>query len=234
MKKFIFLSITAIILLSTLAVCGKKPKGEYFAMEQKKIIELPLPQKKGKLSVEEAISKRRSIRNYLSKELTIEQLSQLVWSAQGITDQRSGFRAAPSAGALYPLEIICVIKNVGDLKPGIYRYLPKEHAIVLQKEGDFQKDLSIAALSQNFIAQAPLNIVITADYNRIKWRYGERGIMYTHIEVGHVGQNLYLQAEALGLGTCAVGAFYDHRVADLLDLPKNLDPLYIMPIGYPK
>lgn len=200
------------------------------------IIELPFPKFKGVLTVEEAIWLRRSIREFEDKPLTIDQLSQILWAAQGISYPPDEFRTAPSAGATYPLEVYVVIgeNGVEGLKAGIYHYLPKRHAIELRIEGDFRERLYRACLFQSWVLKAPVNIVITAVYRRTTRIYGERGIRYVHFEVGHVGQNIYLQATALGLGTVAIGAFYDEEIKKILRIEKDEEPLYVFPIGVPK
>ncbi len=199
----------------------------------KSVILLPYPSLKGNISVEEALLMRRSVRDYLPKPLTLKQLAQILWAAQGITELRYKFRAAPSAGATYPLEVYVVVKSGGveGVKAGIYKYDVDTHSLLLVKEGDFSKELAKAALDQEWVLEAPVNIVIVAEYERTTRYYGSRGYQYVHMEVGHVGQNIYLQAVALNLGTVAVGAFYDDKVAGILDLPANYRPLYIMPVG---
>ncbi len=199
------------------------------------IVLLPLPRLKGNMSLEESIAYRRSIREYLDKPLTLNQLSQLLWAAQGLTELKWGFRASPSAGATYPLEIYVVVAENGveGLEPGIYHYDPYTHTIRLTRKGDFVDELYEACLRQPWVKEAPVNIVIVAEYERTTRVYGERGIRYVHIEVGHVGQNIYLEATALGLGTVAIGAFYDNQVREILGLPPNYHPLYVMPVGVP-
>jgi len=197
------------------------------------VINLPKPKLKGELSVEEAIQSRRSNRDFKSTSLTIEQLSQLLWSAQGTTGHSwGGLRASPSAGATYPLELYAVIGKVEGIEPGVYHYLNESHSLRCTLVGDIRPALASAALGQGFILEAPLSIVIIADYRRTTRRYGERGKRYVHMEIGHVGQNLYLEAVSLGLGTCAVGAFHDEEVDKVLGLPKDLESLYIMPFGH--
>ncbi len=191
-------------------------------------ISLPPPVKKGKLSLEEAIEKRRSIWEYLDLPLELREISQILWAAQGITDKR-GFRTAPSAGATYPFEVYIVVKKVNGLKPGIYKYIPAEHSIELIKEGDFSNELCRACLGQVWVKDAAVNIILVAFYERTTWRYGERGKRYVHFEAGHIGQNIYLQATALGLGTVAIGAFYDEEVKRILETEGH--PLYIFPVG---
>lgn len=201
-------------------------------INNKEVILLPPPKLQGNISVEEAINNRRCIRKFKNKELRKEQLSQILWSAYGITDKDKYLKAAPSAGALYPCNIFVVAGRVENIKPGIYEYLSKEHTLEKTLDGDKRTYLAAVALGQNFIVEAPLSIVITAEYDRIKTRYGDRGIRYTHIEVGHIGENIFLQAISMGLATVAVGAFYDVKVQEVLNLPKTYLPLYIMPIGY--
>ncbi|WP_223209000.1 SagB/ThcOx family dehydrogenase [Pyrococcus furiosus] len=217
------------VVFSSVALLSKP----YLPREQKRItysgekIILPAPRTEGEMSVEEAIAKRRSIRTYKNEPLKIEELGQLLWAAQGITHEYK--RAAPSAGATYPFEIFVVVGNVEGLKPGIYHYDPFEHSLTLTKEGDFRKELQEAALGQEWVGNAAINIVLVAFYERTTKYYGERGIRYVHMEAGHIGQNIYLQATALGLGTVAVGAFHDEEVARIIG--TNGAPLYIFPVG---
>lgn len=190
-------------------------------------IKLPKPVLKGKVSVEECISKRRSIRAYKSTPLTLEEISQLLWSLQGITNSR-GFRATPSAGATYPLEVRIVNAD------GVFRYVPEGHKLVKEKDEDIRKKLASASLGQQWVEEAPCNFVISAVYTRTSRKYGQRAERYVHIEVGHAAENLHLQAVALGLGSVPIGAFYDSEVKKILDLPQDEDPLYIIPVGHPK
>ena len=196
-----------------------------------KEIKLPEPRFESEMSVEKAILNRRSIRSYANEPLKLEEISQLLWSVQGITDKERNFRAAPSAGALYPLEIYLVAGNVTSLDDGIYRYDPFSHKIVKHKEGDYRKNLSLSALGQSCVKNGAIDIVIAAVYDRITSKYGERGIKYTHMEVGHAAQNVYLQAEALGLGTVVVGAFMDDKVKEVIGMREEETPLYILPVG---
>ncbi|MEJ2567472.1 MAG: SagB/ThcOx family dehydrogenase, partial [candidate division WOR-3 bacterium] len=151
--------------------------------------------------------------------------------AQGITDKERNLRSAPSAGALYPLEIYVVAGNVTSLEDGIYRYDPLNHGIVESKEGDYRNDLSLSALGQFCVRDGAVDIVIAAVYDRITKKYGERGIKYTYMEAGHAAQNVYLQAEALSLGTVVVGAFMDDKVKEVIGMREEETPLYILPVG---
>lgn len=191
-------------------------------------ISLPRPSKDSKTSLEYTIQHRRSTRSFKDKDLTLEQISQLLWAAQGITDKRMGLRAAPSAGALYPVELYVVKKD------GLYHYLPHLHQLEKITDEDLRRDLSAAALGQAPVLNAPVDIVICAVYKRVTSKYGERGIRYTDIEVGHTAQNIHLQAVALGLGSVPIGAFNDATVKEILNLPKDCSPLYIIPVGYPR
>lgn len=214
----------------------QEKKEEYERVETTdNIVFLPLPRIKGNMSLEEAIAYRRSIREYRDEPLTLFQLSQILWAAQGLTEPRWKFRASPSAGATYPLEIYVVVgeNGVEGLKPGVYHYDPLTHTLRLVKEGDVREELYEACLRQPWVKNAPVSIVVTADYERTTRVYGERGVRYVHIEVGHVGQNIYLEATALGLGTVAVGAFYDEDVREVIGAPPNHHPLYVMPVGVP-
>jgi SagB-type dehydrogenase family enzyme len=185
------------------------------------------------MSVERAIRLRRSVRDFTQQSLSLDDISQLLWSGQGITQ---GFkRAAPSAGATYPMTLYLVVGEGGveGLSPGIYAYVPDSHSLTFLKKGDYRREIASACVNQMFIAQAPLSIVIAADYERTTQRYGERGIRYVHMEAGHVGENMYLQAVARGLGTVVVGAFQDDDLHAILNLPEKEAPLYVMPVGVP-
>jgi SagB-type dehydrogenase family enzyme len=194
-------------------------------------IKLPRPRYQSNVSVEEALLKRRSIREYEDKSLTIEEVSQLLWAAQGITSLR-GFRTAPSAGALYPLEIYLVVGNVKELEKGVYKYKPTLHRLEKILDEDVREELANAALGQEWVKEGAIDIVISAVYERTTQKYGERGIQYVHVEVGCVVQSIYLQAQALNLGTVCIGAFYDDQVKKVLNMEE--DPLIIMPVGRPK
>jgi len=195
-------------------------------------ITLPAPKYNSRFSVEEALLKRRSKREYKSDHLPLNELGQLLWAAQGITDPR-GFRTAPSAGATYPLEIYAAAAGIDGVAPGIYRYEPQANRLLKIADGDKRAELTAAAINQQSVAQAPLSIIITAIYERTTGYYGQRGVRYVDMEAGHAAQNVYLQAAALGLGTVVIGAFDDSRVAGLLALSDNETPLYIMPVGRP-
>lgn len=194
------------------------------------MIKLPEPTYKGKISIETALHKRKSVRSYKNGPLSLSEISQLLWAAQGIT-RRNGRRTSPSAGALYPLEIYLTTGHVQELSKGIYKYQPQGHELVKVSEEDKRSDLSSATLGQNCIKEGSIDIVLAAVYERTARKYGNRAERYVHMEAGHAAQNIYLQAVALGLGTVAVGAFNDERVKKVLMMETDEYPLCIMPIG---
>jgi len=196
-------------------------------------LQLPQPFKKGEFSLEEVLAKRRSVRSFSPRPLSLKQLSQILWAAQGVTGEGDFGRTSPSAGALYPLEIFVVVKRVEGIEAGVYQYDPFRHTLELVTKGDYIQDLVEACLSQFFISQAPVVFVIAADYDRVTWKYGERGVRYVYIEAGHCAQNLCLQAVALNLASVPVGAFWDRQVKEVIFLPDDLDPIYVIPVGYP-
>ena len=198
--------------------------------QSQKSIKLPEPVYQGQTSVEEAIKSRRSIRTYKKAPLSLPQLSQLLWAAQGITSS-GGYRTAPSAGALYPLELYVVVGQVEGLTPGVYQYHPQGHKLTLKIEEDKRIALARASVMQSWMAKAPIMLVITAFYNRTAIKYGPRAKRYVHMEVGHAAQNVYLQATSLKLGTVMVGAFADPAVKEILSLRKTEEPMAIMPVG---
>jgi SagB-type dehydrogenase family enzyme len=195
---------------------------------------LPAPDRTGDVSVEAALANRRSRREYDDRALTRRELGQLLWAAQGVTERVSGHRAAPSAGARYPLEVFVVVGTPGveGLDRGVYRYRPARHELSLGQTGDVQSALRAAAVDQAFVEAAAVDIVVCAVDARTTARYGRRGERrYVPMEAGHAGQNLYLQAEALGLATVAVGAFDDDRVRELVGAPAEHRSLYVFPVG---
>lgn len=204
---------------------------------------LPLPRVKSEMRVEEALLHRKSIREWRDEPLDVEDLALILWAAQGITEY-AGWdwyrRTAPSAGATYPLEIYVVIgeKGVrsgsGYMEAGVYRYNPLRHSLTLVRRGDARREVWEASWRQDWVRDAPLSIVICAVYERTTKRYGERGIRYVVLEAGHVGQNIYLMATALNLGTVAIGAFDDAALARAINAQADEAPLYVYPVGVPR
>jgi SagB-type dehydrogenase family enzyme len=164
-------------------------------------------------------------------------LSQLLWAAYGVTARVSGhlLKTAPSAGALYPLDIYAVVGDgtVEDLAAGLYRYRPEAHSVVRVREGDLRSAVAEGSLRQMWMARAPVMLVITGEYGRSTGKYGSRGVRYTHIEAGHVGQSIFLQAEAIGLQCGIVGAFADENIRETMGFSGARQPLLIMPVGFP-
>ncbi len=189
-------------------------------------LELQKPLLKGRKSLEECIYKRESVRKYRDKEIEIEKISQILWAAQGKKGQK---RTVPSAGAAYPLEIYVTLKD-----KGYFHYDFRNHVLNLKSKESICKKLAKESWNQKFIEESYLNIIICADYSRTTKIYGERGIRYVYFEVGHCAQNIHLEAIALGLVSVPIGAFQDINVKKVMKLPMNIDPLYIIPIGYPQ
>ncbi len=194
------------------------------------MIKLPKPAYDGKISVEAALKARKSIRSYSAEPLLLDDVSQLLWAVQGIS-RKNRMRTAPSAGALYPLEVYLVAGHVQGLQAGIYRYLPHGHELELVESGDRRRELAISALHQNCIEKGAIDLVLAGVYERTSVKYGSRAKRYVHMEIGHAAQNIYLQAVGLDLGTVVVGAFDDEKVQRTLSMEKNELPLCIMPVG---
>ena len=230
MTKSLMLIILAVALSACAAPQRITPTAEGTAPVEPGLIKLPEPRYDSDVSLEEALLKRRSVRHYTGEPLKLWEVSQLLWAAQGITADWGG-RTAPSAGATYPLETYLVVGDVEGLEEGVYKYSPHGHELRKVLDGDKRAELAEAALGQSWVREGAVDIVFTAIYERTIGRYGKRGIRYVHMEVGHVGQNVYLQAVALDLGTVVIGAFYDDQVKRILNLPPEEHPLYIMPVG---
>ncbi len=201
---------------------------------EKSMILLPDPKTKGPISLEETLASRRTHRAFQAKPLQLEDLAQVLWAAQGITGAGGRFRAAPSAGALYPLDVYAVVgeASIQGLDAGVYHYLPSRHGLERIATTDLRKETARASLGQMWMADAPVSLVLTAEYSRIEVKYGSMGRTYAVMEAGHAGQNIFLQAEALGLGAGIVGAFDDAGLARVLQLPSTHEPLLVMPVGH--
>ena len=239
---------TWLVALLSLAVCpmpacAQDDAGAQYGAGETDLIRLPAVRLDGPVSVEEALSERRSIRNYGAGTLTLDELGQVLWSAQGVTypieqtpesfqrEWRGGFRTAPSAGALYPLELYVVVGGVDGLEPGFYRYVPVEHALEPAAPGDLRAPLSQAAHGQTVISTPPAVLVIAGVVARTAAKYGERAEQYVLLEAGAAAENVFLQCESLGLATVIVGAFVDKQVKELLQLPEEEETYVLMPIG---
>ncbi len=236
MMRFMYFTLFVTIFLHGIS-CNSQTKDEGNQMKSESI-QLPSPVLKGDFTLEEVLYKRRSIRSYSGSQMSLQHLSQILWSAYGVTEPkdrpphiRGGFKTAPSAGARYPLEVYVIVGNVEGIRAGIYRYLPENHSIVLLIEGDFRVQARVAARNQMMVEQAPVTVVYTADFERTTSRYGERGKNYVYVDLGHSAQNVYLQAEALGMHSCAIGAFVDEDINKVMQLPPNETVIYMMPVG---
>lgn len=192
-------------------------------------IRLPEAEYRG-LLLEQALKQRRTIREFSIQPLGLEALSQLVWAAQGVSSSR-GLRTAPSAGALYPLEVDVVAGEVEGLAPGVYRYLPETHSLQKVMGGDLRKETAGAALGQWWMSDAPMIIIISAVAQRTERKYGRRASLYVPLEAGAAAQNVMLQAVSLGLASAIVGAFDPQRLHTLLGQKKKEEPLVILPVG---
>lgn len=203
----------------------------FFAMAKAETINLPQPDTTGSKPLEQVIAARRSVRVFKGTPLTLEQISQILWAGQGMTQHKGrhafAFRTSPSAGALYPMELYAVTPQ------GVWRYLPEVHRLEVIIKEDRRQEITRAALGQASIAQAPLSIVICAIYSRVTGKYGSRGRRYTDIEAGHIAQNIHLQAVTMGLGSVPIGAFDDNAVKAAIGAADDEVPLYVIPVGYP-
>ena len=233
--------IATLFTLFTRAPQPSPPGGERETAPSASEILLPPPRPKSGMALEEALLNRKSVREWSIEPLELEDLSLLLWAAQGVTEFAGWYRrTAPSAGATYPLEVYVVVGEKGVrngtsyMEQGVYKYNPLKHSLKLVRGGDPRARLWEAALRQDWVRDAPVSIVICAVYERTTRRYGERGFRYVHMEAGHAGQNIYLQAAALGLGTVAVGAFDDETVAETIGSQPGETPLYIFPVGVPR
>ena len=197
-----------------------------------KKVQLPPELAYNGLSVEKAIAKRRSERSFSGKTMSLAELSHILYYSSGITDKRTGLRAAPSAGAAYPIEVYPVISNVEDLTRGIYRYIVASHELELVREGDFRQEMAQAARGERMIMRANVVLVLSAIFHRTQRRYRERAQRYILFEAGHIAQNTYLVATSMGLGACAIGAFYDEDFNRLLGVDgREESVLYLVAVG---
>ena len=233
--KRVYLVLSAVLVLALTGMsCTPSPgKSLTPAPAFSPTITLPEPRLESKVSLEETLFKRRSVREYANLPLALGDVSQLLWAAQGITTEWGG-RTAPSAGGLYPLEVYLVVGSVENLAPGVYKYKPQGHELVEIRDGDVREELAKAALDQTWVKEGAIDIVIAAVYERTTKKYGDRGVRYVDMEAGHAAQNVYLQATAFDLSMVTVGAFYDEQVKSILGMLENEVPLYVIPAGKKK
>jgi len=225
-------SLTASEVLSSLLRWGSEPEKEKEYEGAQEIV-LPDPSQ-GNLTLEEAIDRRRSIRDYSGRPLPIASVSRLLHASSGITGEGGDphLRSAPSAGALYPIETYVVAYRVEGIPSGIYHYRPSGHRLELIREGDFRDEFIAAGLHQDMAGRCNLLYILTAVFRRATWKYGERGYRYAYIEAGAMSQNIYLQATSLGLGSVVMGAFFDDRVLDLIGVDGRKEaPILLQAVG---
>ena len=213
-----------IILVYLPAVCFSQNKSRGPSL---KIVQLSPPRLTGPVSLEQTLAERRSVREFAVKALDFEQIGQLAWAGQGITEEQRGFRTAPSAGALYPMQLYFAIKD------GLFLYNPHHHRLESTLDRDIREKLYRAALDQQPVADAPCDIIIAGEVKKLAAKYGKKARRFMLLEAGHIAQNIQLQAVSLGLGTVTIGAFDVKDVGRVCRLTAALEPLYIIPVGYP-
>ncbi len=196
------------------------------------LIEFPEPVQTGAVSLEETLARRRSLRAFAPDPIPLQSIAQLAWSAQGVTDAATGFRTAPSAGGTLPVEVDLLLHGVPGLEDGVYRYHPTEHALRCRLVGDRRAAVTQATLNQGFVRDAPVVVALSAVSARITPRFGDLSDRLIDMEVGHVAQNVSLQAVALGLGTVVVVAFREADLTAALELAEGERPIYLMPVGH--
>ncbi len=201
---------------------------------KKEAIRLPKPELLT-ASLGDLILRRKSTRKFSSTPLTLVEVSNILWAAYGVTDPYKRRRAVPSAGGIYPVRVYLLAGKGGvdGVTQGLYLYEPSTHSLKLKVVGDLRSSLWRACLRQDQVLIAPISLIITALFWKTATKYGARGFRYVWIDIGHIGQNVYLASAALGLGTVAVGAFLDEEVAELLKLEEGESPAYVMPVGHP-
>jgi len=231
-KKILLILVVVVIIIGALIFVWEfekeTPEKTQIEIEQ---IKLPIPDFESDVSIEQALRRRRSISDYKNEPLNLPEVSQLLWAAQGISDEKEKKRTAPSAGALYPIELYFIAGNVTNLKSGIYKYQPNQHVLIKISEKDVRSELKKAALNQDPVENGAGILVFSAVYEQTTRKYGNRGVRYALLEAGHAAQNVYLQAVSLDLGTVVIGAFDDNKIKEIVNLKDNERPLYLMPVG---
>lgn len=195
-------------------------------------VELPAAGAGGSPALWDALRMRRSSRDFSGEPLTLQEVSNLLWAAQGVSGT-DGLRTAPSGGALYPLDAYLAAGHVEGLDPGVYRYDPGRHVLEPVKSGQVGADLKTAALNQGAVGSAAAVVVFASVHRRITGKYGQRGVRYAILEAGHAAQNLLLAATALELAATPMGAFEDDRVRTVAGLPPDSSVLYLVTVGRP-
>lgn len=239
-KRIIILVILLLVFISVVGIYYlNQPKNPPVTIRNvTEIVQLPAPVLTGNLSVEDSIQNRRSVRQYSNRPITVGNLSQILWAAQGITNSEKNLRSAPSAGQVYPLEIYVVAGSgsVAGLDQGFYHYVPANNTLEKLMDVDLRSKLSEIANNQPWVDQAAVDIVITGNYRKMFYKYPDQELStrFVNLEAGHAGENIYLQSESLGLVTVSLGSFDENRMIQLLQLPVYEKPIYIFPVGPPQ
>lgn len=221
----IFISIFILIAGCSKAENTKTGENTTQNEENQDIIHLPQPDKEGGGGLHKILNDRRSIRSYVDGEITKEELSQILWSGDGISYEERAFRTAPSAGALYPIDIFVFNEE------GVFRYEPQDHYLKRVQDEDRRDDLYTASLSQGAVRDADTVLVLMGFVERTSVKYGDRALRYVYIEGGHICQNILLEVENLGLGAVPIGAFHDEQILEILSLEDDVVPVFVIPIG---
>jgi len=218
-------------MLAALAACvfcsSARAAEEAKTATEQPAITLPAPDLEGKVTVEQALKQRRSVRSYADEPLTLQQVSQLLWAAQGITEPTRGLRTAPSAMASYPLRVYLVAGNVKDLPAGVYQYMPQGHKLELVETGDQRANVG----GQPQVRNAPALIVYVIDYTVLGKKSGDRAKKFAYLEVGHSAQNVLLQEVALGLVGVPIGGADEAKVRTIFKLTADQEPAYVITVG---
>lgn len=239
-----------IIVISLLTIMVSASSQELVSKEnavaqENLVIELPAPSFGSNTSIEKALLTRRSERIYKQDAIKLKDLSQILWAAQGVTmkidtvpgwwvgqEWLGGVRTAPSAGALFPIELYIAVGDVENLDQGLYKYNALNHTIIKIADGDKREEVRKAALGQSAVGNGPACIIITANFGRTEYKYESRATQYVYIESGAVCQNIYLQCNSLSIGTVMIGAIREEPMKVALGLPDSETPIGVMPIGY--
>ena len=224
MKKITIIAVSLALLLAAGAL----------ALEN---VKLPPPEITGGMAINQAIHARRSIRNYREAPISLRDLGQLLWSAQGITDTKTGHRAAPSAVATYPLKLYAVVKEGGvtGLPAGVYLYAPKDHGLTIVKKGNFYPDVVASMHFYNsWVEKSAVVFIFTGASTLIEKMSKDSGMLFTDLEAGMAAENLLLESVSLGLGGCTIGGFKSEKAAALIGIDKNVRLLLIVSVGRPE
>ncbi|MBA7482045.1 hypothetical protein ES707_17526 [subsurface metagenome] len=217
------LTILGIVLVCFAALC----LGQRRSRTPQKIVRLTKPNLTGTVSFEEALAERRSVRLFASKQLDSEQIGQLAWAGQGITDQQRGLRTAPSAGETYPIDLYFATEE------GLFVYRPAEHSLEQTSDQNIRGRLAAAASMQESVATAGCNIIVAGSVRKLTKQFRTKARTYMLLEAGHIAQNIQLQAVCLDLGSVTIGGFNTKDVSRICRLPRGMEPLYIICVGHP-